>query len=290
MTGGEVAAAAAAGKALSVAGGKLLGVDASDKKQLRDLAKDSPAMRDAAESYAKRVAVKQAILLKIYQPLARWTGVAQSYFEGDFATEMAQKVADIPDEDVVAPKVSVAVPAMQGLAYSLEEPDLKEMYLNLLATATDGRRSDSAHPSFAEIIKQLSAGEAGLLLTLLRSGEQPIVQFKRISEGPGFRVMLKHVINLVVLKTGDPVEDVNVAVYIDNWIRLGLITADYTTFMIDDSRYDWVDGRPELERLRSEVQGDGMRIEWDKGIVRVTNFGRRFTSAISDPLADPTGA
>ncbi len=96
MAGGEmvpvVAMAATAGK-------KLLS-DGDDKKQLQKLAADSPGMKAAAATYGRRVAVKQAFLLRLFQPLARLVGVSREYFDTDFATDMAKKLADISDEDL----------------------------------------------------------------------------------------------------------------------------------------------------------------------------------------------
>jgi hypothetical protein len=155
MTGGEIVPVARA--AQSIAQHAL--TEGDDKKQLQELARESPNMKAAAESYARRVAVKQSVLLKLYQPLAKFLGVSRNYFDTQFHSDMADKVANIPDEHLTTPAASVAIPAMQGLSYSVEEPDLKEMYLDLLATATDQRVKDNAHPSFAEIIKQLSPAE-----------------------------------------------------------------------------------------------------------------------------------
>ncbi len=89
------------------------------------------------------------------------------YFDGDeFAEDMAQKTAHLGEDDIVEPKANVAAQAMQGLGFSLDEPDLKEMYLNLLATASTKGRDHQAHPAFAEIIRQLTSEEASALVPI----------------------------------------------------------------------------------------------------------------------------
>ncbi|MGO4342896.1 DUF4393 domain-containing protein [Pedococcus sp. 2YAF34] len=280
VTGGEAAAA----KAAMAAGRQVLGEDASVKKQLAELAKDSPNMKRAAESYAKRIAIKQDLLLKLYEPLAKWTGVAQQYFETDFAEDMAVRVADIPDEAIVAPRTSVAVPAMQGLAYSLDEPDLKSMYLNLLAAASDARKPDAAHPSFAEIIKQLSAPEASHLTSILDLGQVPIVRFRRVDnsvEHPGDRYVQVHVVDLRSRsESAEPVELSQYAAWVDNWVRLGLVDVDYERYFTDPGQYAWVEGRPELKRLQEQHVAAGVTIEFDRGVCRVTDFGLTFAAAV----------
>ena len=69
---------------------------------------------------------------------------ARTYFAERFQSDLAAKAAAIPPDQIVEPKAFIAGPALQGLAFSHEEPDLKEMYLSLLASAMDGRVSSSA--------------------------------------------------------------------------------------------------------------------------------------------------
>lgn len=269
-------------KAAASAGRSVFGESKETKSQLTELAKDSPAMKAAAEKYARRVAIKQGILLRIYEPLAKWAGASEEYFKDEFASDMAEKVADIPDENLTAPSASVAVPAIQGLSYSLEEPNLKEMYLHLLATATDGRRSDQAHPSFAEIIKQLSPEEAHLLRATLARRVLAIVQLRRRAEtGTGGTLWANHVMGLVDSETDEVSEEPSLAVWVDNWLRLGLVEVDYTSNLVAEEAYVWVDSRPEMQRL-IEADGRGAdAAEVRKGILRATDFGLRFGAAVA---------
>jgi len=251
MTGGEIVpvakvAASAVTKAVD---------DKDDKTALQELAAESPNMKAAAESYARRVAIKQAVLLRVYQPLALFLGVSRDYFDTEFHEDMAKKLAEIPEEYLATPSPSVAIPAMQGLSYSLEEPNLKEMYLNLLATATDDRMKENAHPSFADIIKQLSPREASLLLDTLRSSLLPVVRLMRtFEEGVGGVLMVNYLLPLADTNTGEPAEEPSLPVWIDNWIRLGLIEVDYGRYLTDEDRYAWVEGRPEFVRLEQDDQ------------------------------------
>jgi abortive infection alpha-like protein len=49
------------------------------------------------------------------------------------------------------------------MLFASEEPDLREMYVKLLATSMDGATSDDAHPSFVTLIQQLTPDEARIL-------------------------------------------------------------------------------------------------------------------------------
>lgn len=81
-------------------------------------------------------------------------GKAKGYFATRFKDDLASNTAQIPPELLNEPKASLAGPALQGLAFSHDEPDLKDLYLRLLATAMDSRNAASAHPAFVEILRQ----------------------------------------------------------------------------------------------------------------------------------------
>jgi hypothetical protein len=175
MTGGEIAAF---GKAAEAVAKKALAEDEKTKDVLLRVAEDTPELKAAARTMAARVAVKEQIKLKLYQPLARLFGISSSYFEHTFQQDMAVKMNDVPLEHIITPSPSVAIPAMQSLSYTFEEPSLKDLYLNLLATASDDRWAHQAHPAFAEIIKLLAPDEARLLKSVLVRRQTPIARVK----------------------------------------------------------------------------------------------------------------
>ena len=313
MTGGEVAAAGKALEAAGQAGKRALSEDEAVKAKLLELAETSPALQDAADAYARRIQIKQSVLTKMYEPLAKLLGIRKEYFDTQFADDLAARVVNIPDEAVQSPAPSVALPAMQGLGWSLDEPDLKEMYLNLLATATDGRQAGAAHPSFADIIKQLSATEAQSLLICLGAphGSLPVVQLRLTSsDRPGnYGLVLNNLFESLDGVVRNRFSDVAEGVWVQNWERLGLIAISYAERVADDSQYEWVERRPEFTGLRDRLEGERLEIDAEnaahahddafiqarfartvtveQGMIRVTDFGNRFLAAVS-PMTDVT--
>jgi Abortive infection alpha len=276
MTGGEIMAV---GKAAEALGKKALGEDEKTKDVLLRIAEGTPEMTAAARSMAARTAVKERVKLLLWEPFARMIGVSQEYFEDTFPEEMGARVANIPDENLITPPASVAVPALQGLSYTFEEPSLKELYLNLLATASDDRRADQAHPAFAEIIKQLTANETTVLNTILKTEATPVARIKhQFSNPPGsYRLMKSHLLPLVDATTGEPKEEPQAPMWVDNWQRLGLTNVSYTEFQMDTGAYDWVQKRPEYIELAELIA----QLNFDKGLIRTTDFGRQFFRAVT---------
>ena len=104
--------AAISGAAVVKSAAKALADDQKEVEVLRRLAEESGALEPAMRVYAKRLAVKQQIRLKLWQPLRGLMGVSRDYFEFDFDNDMAERLTDVPEDDIVTPRFSVAGPAM----------------------------------------------------------------------------------------------------------------------------------------------------------------------------------
>lgn len=207
---------------------------------------------------------------------------AREYFNNKFQQDISEKAASIPPEYLIEPKASVAGPALQSLAFSHEEPNLKAMYLNLLATAMDNRVATNAHPAFVEIIKQLDSEDAQLLLDALRSeGAIPIVQIhSKLKNNVGYRVLLTHLLNLNDSETGTVVENPQLPAVIDNWLRLGLVEVAYDKHINSPGIYSWVEQRPEFIRLSESNNFNESKVEYQKGLLYRTAFGNKFAEAV----------
>src|SRR5574340_702468 len=109
-----------------------------------------PELKDTVGIASEVIKVTKAINTALLPIAALNFGIerARIYFEKHFASDLSAKANSIPPQQVVEPKASVAGPALQGLAYSHDEADLKELYLNRLAASMDGRVSDKVHPAF----------------------------------------------------------------------------------------------------------------------------------------------
>ena len=246
---------------------------------------DNPQVKEAASNLGQTAVTLTKTINNVLVPLAAINFAfdkARTYFSGQFQQEIAAKAAAIPTENIVEPKASIAGPTLQGLAFTHEEPNLKEMYLNLLTTAMDGRVASIAHPAFVEIIKQLDSEDARLVREALQSPSAiPIVQIHgKLKDGTGYNVLVQHLLNLTDSVTSAPVEDPRLPAMIDNWVRLGLVSVAYGTHLTDVTQYSWAEQRPEFLRLSQALQPDEARIECEKRIMQRTDLGKRFALAI----------
>lgn len=216
---------------------------------------------------------------------------AKTYFLTKFSADMEKKIAEIPGDKLRLPRTTVAGPALQGLAFSHDEANLREMYLKLLASEMD-LRSDVPHPAFVEIIRQLSPTEAPLLRTALKSSvEMPLVEVRSVDERKAYSTLFRNLVD-VTDETGTPVEDHSVPIMVDNWSRLELVNITFTGHVSVQGAYDYVERRPEViearRQLLREIQaGRKFGFHIQKGFLQRTSFGCAFAQATG--LLDDTG-
>lgn len=193
---------------------------------------DSPNVKEAGQNLGQSALTITKTINNALLPLAAVNFAfdkARVYFAEKFQQDISRKASTIPPEQIIEPKASIAGPALQGLAFTHEEANLKDMYLSLLATAMDGRVASEAHPAFVEIIKQLNSEEADLIRGVLQS-QIPIaiVEVQLTSVGiEGWHTLAKHLLNWTDLKTSSSVEKPKTPAMVDNWLRLGLVNVDY---------------------------------------------------------------
>lgn len=251
----------------------------------------SAEMRETGTSLARSAKLVATTIETTLLPLAAVNyvmGKAKVYFQDRFGPKLNELASSIPADDVREPKASVAGPALQGLAFSHEEPSLESMYLNLLTTAMDGRTSpDSAHPAFVEVIKQLSAYEATLLKEIfLIQKSKPVAAMRlELAPGPdgrtrGIQGLLRHVVDIRDTATGELLEIADLSSMIDNWQRLGLIHVDFNRQLAHQRAYEWINSHPTIARLREQHHRNGNVTSLQTGIIERTDFGHNFAKAV----------
>lgn len=242
---------------------------------------DNPQVKEAGANLGQTALTLTKAVNNCLLPLAMINFAfdkARAYFNTQFESDLSAKMVTIPADCIAEPKASIAGPVLQGLAFSHEEPNLKDMYLSLLATAMDNRVASDAHPAFVEIIKQLTSEEAHLLVSLARLSTTSIVQIKQKQTEPaGWITLQTHLLNLRDLTSHAPAENPRQTAMVDNWIRLGLVTVDYLSSLVAKDAYDWVEGRPEYQRISQQYGGE--TITFTKGILSRTALGDQFARA-----------
>lgn len=77
-----------------------------------------------------------------------------------YQKEVADKINEMPEENRDPSKLGLVVKAIEESRYQLNEDDIREMYVNLIAATLDNRKNENIGPRFATIIAQFSPSDA----------------------------------------------------------------------------------------------------------------------------------
>jgi len=114
-----------------------------------------PAIREIGQFIARPL----KLINTLFQPLDIWL-LNKEYNIEKTKILLAERLQHVKPEELVSPEPHVAIPAIIALSYSMDSEELRNLYANLLSKAMVLGMKDKVHPSFVEIIKQLSPIDA----------------------------------------------------------------------------------------------------------------------------------
>src|SRR5690606_2606127 len=158
------------------------------------LVKAVPVYQDTLQPAAKQIGQSLETVTKTVNiALAPIKALVWGYekIEEFITTRVSEKLKNVPEENITTPKPEVAGPAVEALRYSGHNPNLRELYANLLANAMDKSTIHLAHPDFDEILKNITSDEAILLQAFATNNQYPLldIRAKLIEGGTGYTVM-----------------------------------------------------------------------------------------------------
>ncbi|MBX3745342.1 MAG: DUF4393 domain-containing protein [Verrucomicrobiae bacterium] len=262
------------------------------------LAMAVPIYEDALQPLAKEAGkalgtVGKAVNLAL-EPLA---GLVWGYDQiKKFVQEtVAEKLEGVPPEQIQSPNPSVAGPALEALKYNGHDPDLREMYANLLTTSLDSKTAREAHPGFVEILKSMSPDEARVLRIFVAGQSKPLLDIQLHMKDDGYGVLHQNV-SLIGTEAGCAYPDLTPS-YLDNLCRLGLLEIDNMARLKDDKVYETIETAPSVKLLKEHYEKqDGLKIYLKRKKIDVTHLGRQFANAcifdkrVKEPRAQPGAA
>jgi hypothetical protein len=213
-------------------------------------------------------------------PIKKWIDNRNFNYE-ETKKLLAKKLEKIDVEHIVEPEPYVAVPAFQQLGYSYSSEELRNMYANLLASAmTDATKYD-VHPSYVDIIKQLSPTDAKALNKIFHPGFFTVIKVRTYYKNAE---TYKDIINNFSWELEDIFfSKLDQSKSLLNLVRLGLIEIAYGNLVQPKSRYDVYDKHPAIEALKERYGNDeDVQLEVTKGLIQLTDFGLNFCMTCCD--------
>ncbi|QGQ97074.1 DUF4393 domain-containing protein [Paenibacillus psychroresistens] len=196
--------------------------------------------------------------------------------KGFIQESLEDKLKNVPRENIISPAPEVAVPTIEALRYLGHKEELREMFSNLLATSMNSEIAKMAHPSFVEIIKQLTSDEAKILKLIKTNNFMPIIDLNRLVEGSSFSIVVKN-FTIIQYSIGCEFPELGSS-YIENINRLGLIQINNTS-LTDKTYYNDLENHIQILSRIKQIEDDGLQYQINKFIYHRTSFGQKFYNA-----------
>lgn len=208
----------------------------------------------------------------------------------DFSNKIRENLQQIPEDSRKEPDMSIIGPAIESSKYFIDEPELRNMFAKLLGSSFDKQKEDVVHPSFPQIIQNLSPIDAEFLSAISTDSVFPFCTirlqkreksnftqfFSTVHEGI---TLCRFIVNIT--DKNDPLHDFNSN--IDNLSRLKLIEIVKDQSFTDANHYLPFIDHPiynhYLDKYRNNESILDEQVTLIKGIIAITNFGKNFINA-----------
>jgi hypothetical protein len=189
-----------------------------------------------------------------------------------------EKLEHVPLEKVCPIPPEVGVPIAEKLGY-VTDHELQEMYSALLTKASISDTQSEAHPSFVNVINNISPDEALLLKQFMRNyGVEPSVRIRLVNPSTAHWIELAD-LHISLDDDTNLLYPANTSAYVRNLIGLGVLNLLQEVPAALTDRYPRIE-QDAREKFSSIPLLDGFtQLQLTHGKVEVTRYGWMFLSA-----------
>ncbi|ESS71274.1 hypothetical protein MGMO_112c00130 [Methyloglobulus morosus KoM1] len=240
------------------------------KEVYGDLAK--PGVQQAGKALSTIIGLGNTILW----PLALLNERARIALESNLE-KYRNKIKHIPIEETCEIPPEVGVPIAEKLSYVTND-ELSEMYIELLVKASQAPKANVVHPSFVNIINNISPDEAVLLKSVMHLPGIPFIevrlQYKEKNEWQTLNSMIPGLFCLTELHYPE-----NVHAYISNLEGLGIFQVRQDIFMVGENIYEPLEEDAKIRYSELIKTVDDKTIVFPRGKIEITPFARLLMDA-----------
>ena len=188
----------------------------------------------------------------------------------NYAKELENRVKQIPEENLIHPRVNILGPAIDGLKYNLDEEYIKEMFTNILVSDMNNKKQNKVLPAYIEIIKQISQEDALFLKNFanlkinvyaLDIIKYDVVHNSSIPLGKELALSENEIIKL---------NDI----VIDNLERLNILKIYDDRYITNSPLYDLCFKK--VKHKYTNFNPLQISLTYQKAILKITDFGKNF--------------
>lgn len=203
--------------------------------------------------------------------------IKQQYAVEQYRDRLVNRVKEIPESIICEPELNIIGPALEASKYYVLDKTIQDLFIELIASDCDINKKEYVHPSFIEIIKQLSSEEAKLLKGLKcdPKNNYPIVDLVVVlSDGNG-EIAINRNYSLVGKEFCDYPD--NICKYLENLDRLKLIEVVDDKHITIEDVYLSIESSEYIKEKQEEIELDsGEAFECKRKCFHITDFGASF--------------
>lgn len=189
----------------------------------------------------------------------------------EFKKTFEEKVSEIPEDSLKEPRLSMLGPTLEASKYYFEEKPLRDMFASLAAASVDKRKERYLHPSFPEIIKQMSPLDADNLK--LFTSQLPVAEYYQKKKGSDF---VTTVISNVFLMNKNENDIELQSQSISSLARLGLLNVEYEKTILADKFYEVFHTTSYFVNLTIKLNQEGFLTGVTRGRAFLSPLGKSF--------------
>lgn len=148
-----------------------------------------------------------------------------------------KRLESIPEDEICEVNPALAIPILDKFTYFTDD-DLRNLYINLLFSASWCKTDHLVHPSSIKIIDSLSPDEARILNYVQAKISIPYLRLYIAEKGKGRAEILDYrFLSSIEYKVSLVYPD-NMSLYLDNFIALGLYQYNPDDHLVNKAVYD----------------------------------------------------
>lgn len=187
--------------------------------------------------------------------------------------ELTTKIESIPLDRKIEPSIQITAQALENSKYCVTSDELRRMFVNLIGNTMDKKYEKNTHPSFPEILKQMSPLDARVISEFKNSPNKPIVNYSiELANGD----TQPHMQYVYLGNTGNSL--VEFASSISSLQRLGLLSIRFDEWYSNDTIYNAFKKTSAFSALEQYIRASmsNAKPHIEKGLCKITPLGKDF--------------
>ena len=201
-----------------------------------------------------------------------------SYALQEFENELKDKISKIPEDKLGEADIQVIAPALDASKYCIMHKELRMLFTNLITSSLNKDCCKYVHPSFADIIKQMSPLDAKNIYIFSEKNYCPICNYRVFFKDGSFDDYYKN----IFLSNPNELDLILQSISISSLERLGLVDIKFNEKEIS-YKYEPFYHIDIFINLKTDISNNNIpkatKVDIIKGIVELTPYGELFTKS-----------